>query len=301
MDTRVNFVIMRRTQRTMASTIPHDQTLRALAELMLAVAGESVSMVKKSAPERTLKLKRSEEWEVYLEFLKMLFNLADRISSLHVPLVDQPEFMNRLEDRVTESMKQMLGRALTANADPMEVTLTIGAAVAQSRQLYERFKFMATDSSPQKEAMLNEFGQRVAGKMGDPRNGQIAASAVLCASAVIQAMQALFTENSAPEPAPLSTLLANQKNPAAPGPSVGASAPRSTGTEIKLVSVTASITGEEVETRWGLHPRFRRDLTQQESQELTRLMNRLTTIAGERYARVAFSEQWASWHQAGNA
>ncbi len=297
----MNFVIMRRKQRIMASTTPHDQTLRALAELILAVAGESVSMVKKSAPDRALKLTRSDEWEVYLEFLKVLFNLADRISALHVPLVDQPEFMNRLEDRVTDSMKRMLGQALTANADPMEVTLTIGAAVAQSRQLYERFKFMATDSSPQKEAMLSEFGQRVAGTMGDPKNGQIAASALLCASAVIPAMQALFTESGEPEPATLSTLLANQDSRAASAPSENAAAPRATGTEIKLVSVMASITGEEVETRWGLHPRFRRDLTNQESQELTRLMNRLTKIVGERYARVAFSEQWVSWHQAGNA
>ncbi|MFO0774153.1 MAG: hypothetical protein U0172_05770 [Nitrospiraceae bacterium] len=278
----------------MPSAQSHDQVLAPLAELMLAVAGESVTMVKKSAPERAMKMKRSEEWDVYLEFLKLLFNMADRISVLHIPLVDQPEFMNALEDRVTGKMKTLLGQALTANADPMELTLTVGNAVAQSRQLYERYRFMATEESSQKSEMLTQFGQRVAQVMGDPKNGQLSSAAVLCAGAVLPAMQALFTGAS---PAAQTASTDNGATAAAEGrPRAGAS-----GTEIKLVSVMASIAGEEVETRWGLHPRFRRDLTSQEAQELTKLMNRLTKIVGERYASVAFSEQWASWHTAGHA
>lgn len=275
----------------------HNPILEPLAELMLAVAGESVTMVKKSAPERAMKLKRADEWNVYLEFLKVLFNLADRISVLHVPLVEQPEFMNALEDRVTSQLKKMLGQALTTNADPMELTLSVGSAVAQSRQLYERYKFMATEDSSQKSELLTQFGQRVAQAMGDPKNGQVSAAAVLCAGAIVPAMQALFTGQSA---GAAGTTTARD---AAPGtgaqPTDGA--PKTMGSEIKLVSVMASITGEEVETRWGLHPRFRRDLTSHETQELTRLMNRLAKIVGERYASVAFTEQWASWHQAGNA
>lgn len=275
----------------------HNPILEPLAELMLAVAGESVTMVKKSAPERAMKLKRADEWNVYLEFLKVLFNLADRISVLHVPLVEQPEFMNALEDRVTSQLKKMLGQALTTNADPMELTLSVGSAVAQSRQLYERYKFMATEDSSQKSELLTQFGQRVAQAMGDPKNGQVSAAAVLCAGAIVPAMQALFTGQST------GATQTTTARDAAPGtgaqPTDGA--PKTMGHEIKLVSVMASITGEEVETRWGLHPRFRRDLTSQETQELTRLMNRLAKIVGERYASVAFTEQWASWHQAGNA
>ncbi len=288
----------------MPSSSPHDQVLRPLAELMLAVAGESVTMVKKSAPERALKLKRLDEWEVYLEFLKVLFNLADRISVLHVPLVDQPEFMNSLEDRVTESMKRMLGQALTTNSDPMELTLTIGNAVAHSRQLYDRFKFMAIEESAQKSEMLTHFGERVARAFGDPQNGHVSAAAVLCASAVIPAMQALF-EGKAPvkEAETLSQLIAQHPGhpPTAGSAEISAAAGTSTGSEIKLISVMAAIAGDQVETRWGLHPRFRRDLTPSEMQELTRAMNRLTKIVGERYANVAFSEQWASWHTAGHA
>ncbi|MGB5046900.1 MAG: hypothetical protein WBO11_18195, partial [Nitrospira sp.] len=74
-----------------------------------------------------------------------------------------------------------------------------------------------------------------------------------------------------------------------------------TGADIKLVSVMSSIKGEEVETRWGLHPRFRQDLTQEEAKQLTTTMNRVAKILGERYATVAFSDQWASWHKAGHA
>jgi hypothetical protein len=73
------------------------------------------------------------------------------------------------------------------------------------------------------------------------------------------------------------------------------------GNEIKLVSVMSMLNNEEVETRWGLHPRFRQDLTPDEMRELSRLMNRVTRIIGERYAAVAFSPNWAPWQQVGHA
>ncbi|GKS57717.1 hypothetical protein YTPLAS18_12440 [Nitrospira sp.] len=260
-------------------------------------------MVKKGSPERALKLKRAEEWEIYLEFLKVLFNLADRISVLHIPILDQPEFMNSLEDRVTESMKRMLGAAFSANSDPMELTLTIGNAVAESRQVYERYKFMATEESTHKSEMLMQFGERVARAFGDSKNAQVSASAVLCAAAVIPAMQALFEGKAPDQPTEsLSTMIAHhEQQPVGTGSPAPSGSAKATGAEIKLVSVMAAVTGEQVETRWGLHPRFRRDLTSAELQELTRVMNRLTKIVGERYAAVAFSEQWASWHAAGHA
>ena len=74
-----------------------------------------------------------------------------------------------------------------------------------------------------------------------------------------------------------------------------------TGQDIKLVSLMSNVSGEEVETRWGLHPRFRGDLTPAELQQLTKLLNRVAKILGERYAAVAFSEEWNSWHKTGHA
>ncbi len=64
---------------------PYDQQLRTIAELMLTVAGESVTMMKRNAPQQALKLKRQTEWKIYLEFLKVMFNLTDRLSVLHLP------------------------------------------------------------------------------------------------------------------------------------------------------------------------------------------------------------------------
>jgi hypothetical protein len=113
-------------------------------------------------------------------------------------------------------------------------------------------------------------------------------------SAAIPAFQAIFegrpVVDSSETPTPQNT------------PAGAQAADRAgTGSEIKLVSVMSSVNGEEVETRWGLHPRFRQDLKQDEAQQLTKLMNRVAKILGERYAAVAFSDQWASWHRAGHA
>ena len=56
---------------------------------------------------------------------------------------------------------------------------------------------------------------------------------------------------------------------------------------IKLISVVSRAQGEEVESWWGLHPQFRRDLPPDEAKELAKHMNRATRIVGERFAVVA--------------
>src|SRR3990167_8749496 len=103
--------------------------LRRLAELMLAVSGESVTMMKRNAPEQALKLKRHDEWGIYLEFLKVMFNLTDRLSILYLPIKDQPLFMDSLEDAVTLQLKSVLEPAFGTGADQTEIMLTVGAAV----------------------------------------------------------------------------------------------------------------------------------------------------------------------------
>jgi hypothetical protein len=268
--------------------------LQSLAELMLSVAGESVSMVKRNAPQRAMTLKRKEEWTIYLEFMKILFNLADRVSVLHIPVKDQPQFMDSLEDQVTTQLKQALQPAIEAGSDQTEIVLTIGAAVAESRQVYEQYRFLVSEDSKPKNDMFRDFGERIAELAGVPGNAQVASAATLCVSAAIPAFQAIFegrpVVDSSETPTPQNT------------PAGAQAADRAgTGSEIKLVSVMSSVNGEEVETRWGLHPRFRQDLKQDEAQQLTKLMNRVAKILGERYAAVAFSDQWASWHRAGHA
>jgi hypothetical protein len=282
-----------------AAKTPYSQQLRSLAELMLAVAGESVTVMKKNAPEQALKLKRQDEWGLYLEFLKVMFNLTDRLSAFHIPIKDQPEFMNGLEDAVTTQLKTVLEPAFGSSVDQSEIMMTIGGAVAESRQLYEHYRFSITEDSKAKNEMFDAFGGRVAEALGVAGNSQITSAATLCATAVVPAIIAILQGDAPPAGADAST------QPVAGGAASATTSPSTskgqTGNEIKLISVMSNVTGEEVETRWGLHPRFRQDLTPEEAQQLTKLMNRVAKILGERYASVAFSDEWTSWHKAGHA
>jgi hypothetical protein len=275
----------------------YQSQLRQLAELMLAVSGESVTMMKRNAPEQALKLKRQDEWGIYLEFLKIMFNLTDRLTALYIPITDQVDFMNGLEDAVSAQLKSVLEPAFGNNADQMEIVLTIGGAVAESRRTYEPYKFLITEDSKAKNDMFRDFGERVAEMLGAPGNAQVSSAATLCASAVVPAISAVLQGQTPPSASGASSSEATTT--ASAGDGNAKKGP--TGQEIKLVSLMSSVSGEEVETRWGLHPRFRQDLTPAELQQLTKLLNRVAKILGERYATVAFSEQWASWHKAGHA
>ncbi|TKB93441.1 MAG: hypothetical protein E8D40_05020 [Nitrospira sp.] len=274
-------------------TPEYKERLRQLAELMLAVSGESVTMMKRTAPEQALKLKRQEEWGIYLEFLKIMFNLTDRLVALHVPLKDQLEFMNGLEDAVTQQLKRALEPAFGNNADQMEIVMTIGTTVSESRQAYEQYKFLITEDSKTKNEMFRDFGDKVAEGLGAAGNARLSSAATLCASAVVPALSAVLQGQAPPSQEP------SQSVP--PAVETSTEQNKSTGQEIKLVSLISSVSGEEVETRWGLHPRFREDLTTSELQQLSKLLNRVAKILGERYAAVAFSKDWASWHKAGHA
>ncbi len=276
-----------------ASQGPYNAVLRDLASLMVAVSGESVTMVKRSAPQQAMKLKKSSEWELYLEFLKLQFNLADRLSAHYIPLKDQPLFMDGLVDAVTQQLKNVLAPALGPDTDEMEVVLTIGQTVSQSRERYERFKFLATENSQQKDEYFQHFGETIAHLIGTSGNGMVISTATLCGNAVIPAMQSLL-ESAASDAAPARDAATPASSAADPGGKIG--------NEIKLISVMSTIQGEEIETRWGLHPRFRQDLKPEQAQELNKLMNRVAQVLGTRYASVAFSPKWTAWHQqAGNA
>ena len=286
----------------MAIANQENQTqLRQLAELILAVAGESVTVMKRNAPERALKLKRQDEWGIYLEFLKVMFNLTDRLSALYLPIKEQPQFMDSLEDAVTLQLNHVLEPAFGSGADQTELILTVGAAVAESRQTYDRYRFLVTENNPVKDEMLKHFGERVADTMGITGNAQVSSAATLCASAVIPAIKAILAGDAPPAAVVDTVTQAIEATPAPPPSTATPGHQGPTGTEITLVSVMSTVAGEEVETRWGLHPRFRQDLPPEDMQRVAKLMNRVAKILGERYAAVAFSDEWSSWHKTGHA
>ncbi len=259
----------------------HESLLNDLSNTILDVCRESVTLIKRSDHAATVNLSQQQEWEIYLEFLKVLFNLVDRVSAFYVSIQQQPEFMNSLEDHVGERLKTLLAPSLSsAQIDEQEIVVAIGRTVAESRETYEPYKFVFSEDTKERNAFMQHVGERVAGRAGAVNNQAIVSTTTLCISAVIPALTALF-EGKTPEPED-KTSPATQPQAAeqSSGPSTGTS-----GTQlIKLISVVASISGEEFETRWGLLPQFRRDLKPDQVTALTDYMNRVARIVGDRFA-----------------
>ena len=259
----------------------HEPTLKDLSNTILDVCRESVTLIKRSDPAATTKLGQKQEWEIYLEFLKVLFNLVDRLSAFHVSIQQQPEFMNSLEDHVSERLKTLLAPSLSsAQIDEQEIVVAVGRAVAESRETYEPYKFVCSEDSKERNAFFQHVGERVAGRIGDVNNQAIMSTTTLCISAVIPALTALF-EGKTPEP---EAKTSPEAQPKTAGQSSGPSTGPSGAKMIKLISVVASISGEEFETRWGLLPQFRQDLKPDQVEALTDYMNRVAQIVGDRFA-----------------
>jgi hypothetical protein len=181
------------------TNLAYSEQQRSLADLMLAVAGESVTVMKKNAPAQALKLKRQDEWKLYLEFLKVTFNLTDRLSAFHIPIKDQPDFMNGLEDAVTTRLRAVLEPAFGSSVDQNEIMMTISGVVSESRKLYDGYRFSITEESKSKSEMFDAFGGRVADALGVADNPQITSAATLCATAMVPAITAILKGEAPPD------------------------------------------------------------------------------------------------------
>jgi hypothetical protein len=155
--------------------------------------------------------------------------------------------------------------------------------------VYEQFRFVVTDDSQARNDYFLRLANRVTELLGGQSDGMVPSAATLCATAAIPAMKTLFEECTA-NPVEARRATASSRSSAA-----------GIGSEIKLVSVMSRIHGDEIETQWGMHPRFLQDLANEEAMELTRLMNEVTKVLGGRYAEVAFSPDWSASQQRGHA
>ena len=268
--------------------------LKDLSATMLGVCRESVGLIKRSDQAVGVHLTQRQEWDVYLEFLKILFNLVDRASLFYVPIQRQPEFMDGLEDHVSHELKTALGPSLSsAQIDEQEIVVSVGQAVAESRRMYERHTFVFSEDSKERLAFFQHASERIAARAGAADNQGVRSAATLCISAVIPAVTALFegkeTKATSPDPTTERT----------PSPVSTGTAPRTQA--IKLISVVASTSGEECETRWGLFPQFRRDLTPEQVNTITDHMNRVVQIVGNRFAVASSKRSGDSTPPVGNA
>ncbi len=298
----------------MANTPADNYTgiLKDLAHTMMSVSRESVNLIKRSDQQHAVKLERKQEWDIYLEFLRMLFNLVDRLSAFYIPIQAQRDFMNSLEDSVSHELRTVLAPSLSSTEiDDMEVMLSVGQTVSESREVYERFKFVVTDQTKERDQYFKFFSERVATKAGATGKTEITSAAFLCGSAVVPALKSLFEDAGKPKAdvseavaAPVDETFKAKDDPP-PIQSSSATplgAPEGAGEAlIKLISVVSRTQGEEVETWWGLHPKFRTDLPPDEAKELAKHMNRVTRIVGERYAVVVSLAQAGVSRPVGNA
>ncbi len=263
------------------STKEHDTLLQDLSNTMLDVCRESVTLIKRNDQAASITLTQQQEWNVYLELLKVMFNLADRVSAFYIPIQQQPDFMDRLEDYASERLKALLSPSLSAShIDDQEIVLSVGQAVADSRQTYERYKFVFSEDSQERNAFFQHASERVASRADAGDNQAVVATATLCISAVLPALTALFEgKTPAPDTTASPATHSGEKAPSSEAASPGRQA-------IKLISVVSAIKGMdgEFETRWGLLPQFRRDLKQDQIEALTRHMNRVAQIVGDRFA-----------------
>ena len=275
----------------------YEKILEDLANTMLGVARESVTLIKRSDQAVSTKFTREHEWEIYLEFIKVMFNLADRISAFYVPIQQQPEFMNSLEDHVSDRLTTLLAPSMSSSEiDDQEVILSIGQAVGESRKIYEKYKFVFSEDTKERNAFFQHAAERVAGRAGASNNQAIISASTLCTSAIIPAMQALFEGKTEADLEP------STSSPAEPAADPVPSEPKEAGPQaIKLISVVSSISGEEFETRWGFFPQFRRDLQPDQLKELTTHLNRVSQILGDRFALLSSKLSQDSTQPTGHA
>ena len=158
--------------------------------------------------------------------------------------------MNDLEDMVTQQLKAVLSPALGPDADQMEMTITIGNAVAESRQIYERHAFIVTEESPSRADYFRVFGERIAQAVHAPTNASVMSTAALCGAAADSGNESGVRRRDAAnlDHEPVAGRRARAESAEWNRPGIG--------NEIKLVSVMATLENEEVESRWGLHPGF---------------------------------------------
>ena len=140
--------------------------------------------------------------------------------------------------------------------------------------------------------------------MGASGDEGLTSAAFLCASSVVPALTKLF-EDAATPPSQVEAPLTVAEQPSestsdSTAPTLIEELPDG-GQTIKLVRVMSKISGEEVDTWWGIHPQFQRDLQPQETKDLAQHMNRVARIVGERFAVVASLAQSSGDQPIGHA
>ncbi len=163
-----------------------------MGELMLAIARESMTLIKRNDPAVATKASRKQEWEAFIEFLKVLFNLADRVGAFYIPVSEYLQFLDAVEDAVIDQMNNAFRQQAGPGYDETSVKVSISAALDLGQKLYQPDKFMVLEESKERDRFFQKFGEAVATALGVRGNNTIATTATMCVSSSIAAMKALM-------------------------------------------------------------------------------------------------------------
>jgi hypothetical protein len=76
-----------------------------------------------------------------------------------------------------------------------------------------------------------------------------------------------------------------------PRTTTGASPQGEAPKTIQLIHVLVDRVGEQVSSKWGIHPQLKKELSPPEWQELSEHMNRVTAIVGAKFAEQLETEE----------
>lgn len=171
-----------------------------LGELMLMIAKESMTLIKRNDPAIATKVSRKQEWEGFIEFLKVLFNLTDRVGAFYIPVSEYLQFLDAVEDAVIDQMNNAFRQQAGPGYDETPVKVSISAAFDLGQKLYQPYQFMVMEESKERDRFFQKFGEAVATALGVRGNNTIATTATMCASSSIAAMKALMESEGGRSP-----------------------------------------------------------------------------------------------------
>jgi hypothetical protein len=173
-----------------------------LGELMIAISRESMTLLKRQAPQALGTLERKQEWEAFIEFLKVLFNMVDRIAALYIPVSEYLQFLDAVENAVIDQMNNAFRKQAGAGYDETPLQVSIAAAFETAQKFYQHHRFMITEEGPDRDRYLMAFGEAVAQSLGLKGNKMIVTTASMCAGSSIAAIKALLESSEGHGPVP---------------------------------------------------------------------------------------------------
>jgi hypothetical protein len=173
-----------------------------IAELMIAISRESMMLLKRQAPTLLGNVTRKQEWEGFIEFLKVMFNLVDRVAALYVPVNEYLQFLDAVEFAVIDQMNNAFRKQAGPDYDETPLKMSISAAFETAEKVYQPYRFMVTEEGTEKDKYFTAFGEALSIALGAKGHKMVVTTASMCAGSSVAAMKALLESDQGRPPSP---------------------------------------------------------------------------------------------------